>query len=219
MTKSNWNFIGVLLEPGLLAKLLRTLAKFIRKPESFTEKHTAYNKIQKSFNDLMAHEEVISAHPATAEFLVRLFARLRSQDTAFGPVDFTEDFLTTAFGVWKTNGFEIMNLEETQSIGAGIYIPHSAINHSCRPNAVRVCKVDLMEIRCIHPVPEGQEPTISYLAGNRTREERQAVLKSKFGNVKVSNSICINFIRFLKIQLATTSAANVICVLMRNSDH
>lgn len=168
-----------MVQQDLAPKLLRTLAKFIHNPESFDEQYKVYGAVQRSFNDLMSRAETTRKDHRPSKFVSTLSDKL-SVDTAFGTPGFsTENFLSNAFGVWKRNGFDILDSTESWKIGTGIYVPHSFISHGCRPNAVRVSNLDFMEIRAIHPIPKGEATVISYLAGNLKPDERQKVLRGK----------------------------------------
>jgi hypothetical protein len=84
------------------------------------------------------------------------------------------------FGTLQTNAFSILDEHESERIGTGVYIEPSTFNHSCKPNAFYWIKGTEMQIRAFGPIPEGQDPTISYISSHMNREDRRKVLLERY---------------------------------------
>lgn len=78
----------------------------------------------------------------------------------------------------RSNGYPLGPGSEV----GGVFPNVSRMNHSCRPNAKHTWNEKLKQqtVYAIHPIAEGEELYLSYLAGG-TSEERKETLKEHFG--------------------------------------
>lgn len=76
----------------------------------------------------------------------------------------------------RSNGYPL-----GPSGAGGVFVNVSRINHSCKPNAKHTwnSKLQQQTVYAIRKIHEGEEITLSYLAGGSS-EERQGILKSHF---------------------------------------
>ena len=67
--------------------------------------------------------------------------------------------------------------------GLGLYPTHSAMNHSCRPNAEVTLEGDTADVsvRALRPLAAGEEVTIAYIQVEADRELRHWQLRSYYG--------------------------------------
>lgn len=118
---------------------LRLFARIfdIEAAKNFTS--SSMDKNQRTFDDLISHEKKISKIE---------FKQFEEKFCEFLPKDdddeqklllkykksFAEYFLLPYYGKLKVNAFGIKN-EELKSIGIGLYLNLSRLDHSCKPNA------------------------------------------------------------------------------------
>jgi hypothetical protein len=70
--------------------------------------------------------------------------------------------------------------------GNALFVVHSCLNHSCRPNAqvvggLKDCLDARIKVEAIRPIVKGEEVTISYIDTRLPTEERRKTLKACYG--------------------------------------
>jgi SET and MYND domain-containing protein len=144
------------------------------KSERNSETHELYNGLKRSFNDLMTHSnEILEDMKRIIIFngICNLFKTCH--------IDFDWGELFELFCKTCINSFAI-NCENNTSLGIGLYISGSALNHSCAPNAAYVFNGTEMEVRAIKPISSGEEVFIHYLDIEMDRNERKTKLREKY---------------------------------------
>ncbi|KAG4078462.1 hypothetical protein HA402_009174 [Bradysia odoriphaga] len=145
-----------------------------------TKKSQLYNGSQRCFNDLVDHFNDLKNNSEISKAMKSLATKL-SASGLFSTVECSYDGMMRMYGVWKVNAFSIANEDDTEIIGSALYVLSSFIDHSCRPNAIRVMDESFrMQIRCIYAIADGDAPRITYLAGMRDRKLRQKELKELY---------------------------------------
>lgn len=85
------------------------------------------------------------------------------------------------YGRLCINSFNILD-DDLNSIGTGIYLAASILDHSCKPNAVATFDGTQLSIRLIEDIPElnWQKIRISYIDQMDLPETRRAELKKSY---------------------------------------
>ncbi|XP_065088448.1 histone-lysine N-methyltransferase SMYD3 isoform X2 [Ochlerotatus camptorhynchus] len=138
-------------------------------------------KFYRRFGNLMTHEDDIRKDKTRMEHFQSLVVVLRSLvDEAAMPSN-TE--LLQIFGKMCINSFNILD-DDMNSIGTGMYLGTSIIDHSCRPNAVATFDGSTVRIRLLEDYHGGEidfsKIFISYIDLLNTADERKARLRSQY---------------------------------------
>lgn len=85
------------------------------------------------------------------------------------------------YGKLCTNAFSICD-SEMNSIGTGIYLGVSIMDHTCTPNAVATFEGKKLSIRMLEDVPclDFSNISITYIDLMSPREERRRILKNAY---------------------------------------
>lgn len=85
------------------------------------------------------------------------------------------------YGRFVINSFNILD-DDLNSVGTGIYLAASILDHSCKPNAVAVFEGPQLSIRLIEDIPElnWDKIRISYIDPVDLPEVRKADLKKNY---------------------------------------
>lgn len=85
------------------------------------------------------------------------------------------------YGRLCINSFNILD-DDLNSVGTGIYLAASILDHSCKPNAVALFEGPQLSIRLIEDIPElnWQKIRISYIDETDLPETRKAQLKRQY---------------------------------------
>jgi hypothetical protein len=129
------------------------------------------------FNDLLDHSEA----EKDEIMLILVLTKLKELIQVNGKADDLEtELLLQLYSIHKTNGFSILNEEESGSIGHGIYVQTSVFNHACKPNVFFSTSGTEMRIRAIGPIEPGESICISYIASHLGRDERRKELMHRY---------------------------------------
>ncbi len=137
---------------------------------------------RRRFDDLISHTKEIIQDSCRIRAFVAFFGVL--QDCFRGEIPPKADVLDI-YGRIVTNSFNIMN-EEFQSIGVGLYLQASALDHSCRPNATvcfegRHCIVRTLEDTELKPLREAfTNARISYCNLLNPTAGRRKILREQY---------------------------------------
>lgn len=75
----------------------------------------------------------------------------------------------------QSNAFGITD-SEMNVIGYGLYATAATINHSCEPNCIQYFEGDVLHVRSIRDILQGEEATIAYIDVAEPRHSRQEEL-------------------------------------------
>ncbi|KAJ8914972.1 hypothetical protein NQ315_002496 [Exocentrus adspersus] len=129
----------------LLARLMKILSKGGNSVKSYyTEKDF------RTFKDLLSHYPEIKNDKSRMEHLSSLYGVLLDFFKGEALPDFVE--FTGMYGRVCINSFSICN-QELQSIGTGVYLASSIVNHSCKPNAVVTFEGTVLFMRALEVLP------------------------------------------------------------------
>ncbi|KAK9882851.1 hypothetical protein WA026_023547 [Henosepilachna vigintioctopunctata] len=150
----------------MMARLIRTLSKNGNQVKSY---YTDTNF--RMYKDLMSHFADLKNDTKRMEHFESLCGVLyefMNGDILPNTVDLME-----MFGKMCINSFNICN-EEQQTLGTGIYLGASVIDHSCKPNAIAMFEGTTLHIRATKPMAylNWSEIRISYIDVLNTRKDR-----------------------------------------------
>lgn len=133
----------------------------------------------RKFNDLEPHLNEIKWDEKRMEHLESLHEVLKEY---LAPEHFPNqtEFLGI-YGRLCINSFNILD-DDLNSIGTGIYLAASILDHSCKPNAVATFEGPQLSIRLIEDIPElnWQNIRISYIDMIDLRDTRRSELKKAY---------------------------------------
>ncbi|GLV43770.1 SET and MYND domain containing class 3 [Carabus blaptoides fortunei] len=160
------------------ARLLGRLIIKLRNGGDMQKGFYTQTKFRK-FKDLMSHYSNIKEDNVRMEHFTSLYGVLHEylQDT---PLPNTAELLGI-YGRMCINGFTILDAEMT-SIGTGIYLGASVIDHSCKPNALAVFEGTTIYIRTTEALAvfDWSQIFISYTDVLNTPEDRQKELLATY---------------------------------------
>jgi len=128
--------------------VIRTLIKL--KQGGDKEYEVLPDNTHRMFNTLMTHEEDIKKDPVRMEAFAYYFKMVQM---CFGEFSYKADFVFKVFCRLMINSVEI-NDHLFRSIGTGLYLNLSAIDHDCRPNANVIFLGRKARICALEAVPE-----------------------------------------------------------------
>jgi [histone H3]-lysine4/36 N-trimethyltransferase SMYD len=169
------------IAPRVLPDAARMMAKIIWKLQygGYLQKFYYSRNGFRKFNDLMPHLDDIKWDENRMEHLQSLHGVLKEY---LAPEHFPND--TEFLGIYGRlciNSFNILD-DDLNSVGTGIYLAASILDHSCKPNAVAVFDGPQLSIRLIEDIPElnWQNIRISYIDQMDLPETRRAELKKAY---------------------------------------
>ncbi len=135
---------------------------------------------KRRFDDLMTHTKAIVNDSCRIRAFDAFFGVLQECFRDFGDVPPKQEVLDI-YGRIIINSFNIMNTD-FQSVGVGLYLEASALDHSCRPNVAPVFDGKRIVVRCIKE--EGlrafSDAKISYCCILHPRERRRKDLREQY---------------------------------------
>jgi len=159
----------------------RMLAKIIRKLKNGGDMQRGYYSKHgyRKFRDLMSHYQEIKSDDRRLEHLESLTVVLKS--LLFPNLVPNENELMQIYGRLCTNAFSISD-SELNSIGTGIYLGVSIMDHSCNPNAAATFEGKTISIRLLEDVPclDYSKIFITYIELMDTSDERRKTLKDSY---------------------------------------
>jgi [histone H3]-lysine4/36 N-trimethyltransferase SMYD len=169
------------IAPKVLPDAARLMAKIIWKLQygGYLQKFYYSRNGFRKFNDLMPHLDDIKWDEKRMEHMQSLHSVLKEY---LAPEHFPND--TEFLGIYGRiciNSFNILD-DDLNSIGTGIYLAASILDHSCKPNAVATFEGPQISIRLIEDIPElnWQNIRISYIDQMDLAETRCAELKKAY---------------------------------------
>jgi len=121
--------------------------------------------------NLAAHRESLTSERREMFFT---FAAVLKSYLYGAPIDFEEVDVFELLCKISCNSFSITN-SELNSLGTGIYVTSSLLNHSCDPNVCATFRGTRISVRAMRDIHRGEEIRISYtdlmqLSADRKRE-------------------------------------------------
>ncbi|KAH0550734.1 histone-lysine N-methyltransferase SMYD3 [Cotesia glomerata] len=136
------------VSPRIVPDAARMLARIIIKLNQGAKNERGYYTDTKyrTFNDLMSHEESIKKNIKKMEHFTSLSMVLLE----FLPKEIIPEprELLRIFGRMSVNSFNILDTDMT-SLGVGIYLGPSILDHSCKPNATAIFEGTKLLIRTL----------------------------------------------------------------------
>lgn len=170
------------VSPKIIPDAARMLAKIInriQRSDGATYKAFYSPTSFRMWKDLMSHYSDLKADKKRMDHFTSLCVVL---------FEFLKDLslpntveLMGIYGRMIINSFTILDMD-MNSIGSGIYIGASIIDHSCEPNAVATFDGKTINIRAIKDMPclDWKQIRISYIDLMKTPYERQMELKENY---------------------------------------
>lgn len=127
------------------------------------------------FKDLMSHYSDMKNDPKRVEHAMSLYGVLADFLGADNLPNYPE--FVGIYGRMVVNGFSILDGEMT-TLGTGIYLGASTLDHSCSPNAVAIFSGTTISIRALKNIQQydWSKVRISYVDSLRMKEERRKEL-------------------------------------------
>ncbi|XP_055677315.1 histone-lysine N-methyltransferase SMYD3 isoform X2 [Lutzomyia longipalpis] len=169
------------ITPRIVPDAARILARIILKLQQGGDLEKGYytKLCYRKFRDLMSHYHEIRNDPKRLEHLESLSMVLRDLLGEKLVPNFTE--LQGIYGRLVVNGFNILD-GEMNSIGTGIYLGVSVVDHRCTPNAVATFEGTTLFVRALTDLPalDWSQIFISYVDLMQTPADRRAELKANY---------------------------------------
>ncbi|XP_011313227.1 histone-lysine N-methyltransferase SMYD3 isoform X2 [Fopius arisanus] len=169
------------IHPRVLPDAARMMARIIIKLSQNGREERGYYTPTKYrvFDDLMSHVIDIKEDMKKMEHFTSLSMVLLE----FLPNDILPDVkeLLAIFGRMSVNSFNILDTDMT-SLGVGIYLGPSIIDHNCKPNATAVFEGTTLMIRTLHDLPalDWSQIHITYIDVLKDMETRRAELRKSY---------------------------------------
>ncbi|XP_076289128.1 SET and MYND domain containing, class 3 isoform X2 [Lasioglossum baleicum] len=169
------------VSPKIVPDLTRLMTRIIIKLNRGGGEETGYytDTSFRKFKDLMSHYSDIKKDEKRMEHFMcvqRILNELFENEPMPSNVE-----LIGIYGRICINSFNILNLD-MNSIGVGIYLGPSIIDHSCTPNAVATFEGSTLLIRTIQDLPclDWSQIRISYIDVLKLTKDRRAELQSSY---------------------------------------
>ncbi|XP_030755514.1 histone-lysine N-methyltransferase SMYD3 isoform X2 [Sitophilus oryzae] len=167
--------------PRILPDAARLLYRLYKTLDNGGDTFRSYytEKKYRVWRDLISHYPEIKRDKKRMEHLTSLYGVLYEFCDGEMLPNIAE--LTGFYGRMCVNSFNICN-QELQSLGTGIYLGASIIDHSCQPNAVAVFEGTTIFIRTLETLPclDWSKVRISYIDVLASTEERKNELKETY---------------------------------------
>ncbi|KAG7197842.1 hypothetical protein KM043_001654 [Ampulex compressa] len=169
------------ISPKVVPNFARLMARVIIKLNQGGDKEVGYytDTACRKFKDLMSHYSDIKKDIERMDHFVCicnvLYGYLENV-----PMPNSADLLGI-YGRICINAFDILN-EEFISIGTGIYLGPSVIDHSCKPNATAVFDGTTISIRTVKDIPymDWSQIRISYIDLLKSTSDRRIQLQKQY---------------------------------------
>ncbi|KAK3085450.1 hypothetical protein FSP39_003553 [Pinctada imbricata] len=139
-----------------------------------------YGIWRRGFADLMSHSDDIKTDSKRCEQLTQIMFTLSSLTKGVMELPSAQHILEI-FGKMLTNSFTICN-GEIQSLGVGLYLGASWIDHSCDPNAVIVFEGNTLVLRAVKAIQilSTRDISVSYIDLLPTTKDRKDALREQY---------------------------------------
>ncbi|XP_035905515.1 histone-lysine N-methyltransferase SMYD3 isoform X2 [Anopheles stephensi] len=169
---------GLVVPPAALM-MARIVRRLLKGGDTYKGYYTS--KRYRKFSDLMPHEENIQKDLKRMDHFASLFVVLqRLLDEVARP---SKMELLRIYGKMCINTFNILD-NEMNTIGTGMYIGASIIDHSCRPNVVVSFDGETLKMRLLEDYPEQEldfgKLFISYIDLIDTTDVRREQLSERY---------------------------------------
>ncbi|XP_053675028.1 histone-lysine N-methyltransferase SMYD3 [Anopheles nili] len=172
------------LPAGLLVpSAAMMMSRIVRRLRKGGDTHKGYytSKFYRKFADLMPHEEDIRQDPKRMEHFGTLVVVLqRLLDESITP---KKPELLRIYGKMCINTFNVLD-SELNTIGTGMYLGASIIDHSCRPNVMVSFVGETLQLRLLEDYSQAEldfgQLFISYIDLIDTTETRRDQLSERY---------------------------------------
>ncbi|XP_012275467.1 histone-lysine N-methyltransferase SMYD3 isoform X2 [Orussus abietinus] len=169
------------ISPKIIPDAARLLARIIIKLNKGEGDERGYfsERDYRKFKDLMSHYTDLKQDTKRMEHFVSLCGVLSEFFGETSLPNIAE--LMGIYGRMCINSFNILD-PEMNSIGVGIYLAPSILDHSCAPNAVAVFEGTTIFIRALEDIPQldWSQVKISYIDVANSTKDRRAELQSSY---------------------------------------
>lgn len=170
-----------MIAPRVVPDAARLLGRLIIKLKTGGDMEKGYYTTSafRKFKDLMSHYTDIKEDQKRMEHFTSLCGVLFEYLGESLMPNSAE--LLGMYGRMCVNGFNILDSEMT-SLGTGIYLGASVVDHSCKPNALAVFEGTKIFIRTLSPLPslDWSQVFISYIDLLDTPTDRQSELQTSY---------------------------------------
>ncbi|CAH1986255.1 unnamed protein product [Acanthoscelides obtectus] len=167
--------------PRILPDAARMLARILKILEKGGgTRKTYYDQDHcRTFKDLMSHYDRIKEDQLRVEHVTCLYGVLFEYFNGENVPSSAE--LMEIYGKMCINSFNICS-QELQSVGTGIYLGASILDHSCKPNVVATFESTEIVLRALEKIPvlDWSKMFISYIDVMALKKERQSELESAY---------------------------------------
>ncbi|XP_050079046.1 histone-lysine N-methyltransferase SMYD3 [Anopheles maculipalpis] len=168
-----------LVVPSAALMMARIVRRLLKGGDTYKGYYTS--KLYRKFGDLMPHEENIQQDSKRMDHFATLFVVLqRLLDEVARP---SKMELLRIYGKMCINTFNILD-NEMNTIGTGMYIGASIIDHSCRPNVCVSFDGETLKMRLLEDYPEQEldfsKLFISYIDLIDTTDVRREQLADRY---------------------------------------
>ncbi|XP_040582875.2 histone-lysine N-methyltransferase SMYD3, partial [Lepeophtheirus salmonis] len=166
-----------LQEPHItLLLIIRTLCK-LRYDGGYSKKVSLPNGRSRRFGDLMSHKENVLMDPKLNKMFFVFLTMIRNK--LGGALETNESEVLDIFTKISINSASILN-GKFLNFGTCLSLEFSAIDHSCRPNAVYMFIGRTLVVKALCDIANFDEVRISYVDITQTRTMRQKFLKNQY---------------------------------------
>lgn len=160
--------------------LLRLHLLLTNNPAKLQEKiKLQYNEaIERSFEDLINHKEKIEKNLGFTEPFFRIASCLKKCNIQLDVPTSFEHYCKI-----EINTFTFIS-EESELIGAGIFMNSSSLEHSCLPNTTLTVTGNRMEVRAIKKINIGDKICFTYFPLNKDKKQRKKLFETLFVECK-----------------------------------
>ncbi|CAL7947993.1 unnamed protein product [Xylocopa violacea] len=170
------------ISPKVIPDVARLMARIIVKLNQGGGEEVGYysETNYRKFKDLMSHYSDIKKDEKKMEHFTCLCAVL-FEFLADTPIPNSAE-LIGIYGRICINSFNIYDYMDMSSIGVGIYLGASVIDHSCKPNTVATFEGTTIIIRTVEDIPclDWSQIRISYIDILKTTKDRRTELQNSY---------------------------------------
>ncbi|XP_043286187.1 histone-lysine N-methyltransferase SMYD3 [Venturia canescens] len=169
------------VQPLEVPAMVRMLTRIIMKLKNGGAQEKGYysGSEYRTFDDLMSHSNKIMADMEKMDRFTTVYTVLQQfipNVVLPSPVEVLE-----IFGRMTINSFHVLN-NQLRSIGVGIYLGPSIIDHSCRPNTSTIFDGTKLYIRVVRDIPDfdWSKVSVPYIDVLKLVDERREELQDSY---------------------------------------
>lgn len=165
------------VKPHVPTQTMRLMLRVIRRLDRESQKGDG--SVCAAFRKLVSHQDSIKAE--TKVKYAQMAGLVRDCRVTGEELPIFEDLkaIVELFCTFENNNFSILN-DDLQTVGAGLFVESTALNHSCAPNAVATFEGPVLSVRATKDIGRGEEVTISYIELAASTDARRAELQPRY---------------------------------------